>query len=398
MPQIWAGIDAGKTHHHCVVVDEEGKRLLSRKIANDESEILALLSEVAQLADGAPICWATDMAQGGAALLISILLDHGQPLLYLPGRAFHHAARSYRGEGKTDAKDAGIIADQARMRRDLLPLRTGDQISINLRMLTGRRTDLVCDRTRAINRLRATLLEYFPALEAAFDYSTTKTALVLLSEFQTPERLREFRPDELADWIRGRGGYFPNRVAKQALTAAHSQHTTVAAQQVGASIVARLAEQVLELRDEIAAIDAEIQAQLAEHQHAEGLLSVPGFGPLLAAEFLAATGGDMNTFETADRLASIAGLAPAPHDSGRVAGNLQRPRRYNRRLLRACFMAAQVAAAHCPVSKAFYQRKRKEGKNHKQAVLCLARRRINVIWAILRDGKLFTHQPLPAPV
>jgi hypothetical protein len=65
------------------------------------------------------------------------------------------------------------------MRRDLQPVRTGDDISVDLRILTARRTDKACDRTRAINRLRAQLLEYFPALEQAFDYSRSKSVLSL---------------------------------------------------------------------------------------------------------------------------------------------------------------------------------------------------------------------------
>jgi hypothetical protein len=68
-------------------------------------------------------------------------------------------------------------------------VRGGDQISTDLRLLTARRTDLVCDRVRAINRLRATMLEYFPALEAAFDYSK-KAPLILLSGYQTAAALR----------------------------------------------------------------------------------------------------------------------------------------------------------------------------------------------------------------
>jgi len=48
------------------------------------------------------------------------------------GRIIHRAAATYRGDGKTDAKDARIIADQARMRTDLQPVRDGDQISVDL--------------------------------------------------------------------------------------------------------------------------------------------------------------------------------------------------------------------------------------------------------------------------
>ncbi|WP_286139235.1 transposase [Arthrobacter sp. OV608] len=63
----------------------------------------------------------------------------------IPGRVVHHAAATYRRDGKTDGKDARIIADQARMRTDLQPVRGADQISVDLRLLTGRRTDLICD-------------------------------------------------------------------------------------------------------------------------------------------------------------------------------------------------------------------------------------------------------------
>ncbi len=123
------------------------------------------------MAGGDPAVWATDLNAGGAALLIALLAERGQRVLYIPGRIVHHAAATYRGDGKTDAKDARIIADQARMRTDLQPVRGADQISTDLRLLTARRTDLVYDRVRTINRLRATLLEFFPALEAAFEDS-----------------------------------------------------------------------------------------------------------------------------------------------------------------------------------------------------------------------------------
>ncbi len=119
--------------------------------------------------------WAVDLNADGGALLIALLTGHGQRLLYIPGRTVHHASRGYRGDGKTDAKDAYVIADQARMRRDLQPLQEWDEIAVDLKILTGRRYDLAADRTRAINRMRAQLLEYFPALERTFDYAYSRT-------------------------------------------------------------------------------------------------------------------------------------------------------------------------------------------------------------------------------
>jgi transposase len=387
--QLWAGVDAGKVEHHCVVVDAEGQRLLSQRVANDEPALLELIGAVTALASGGDVTWAIDLNAGGAALLITLLFDRDQWLLYIPGRTVYHASGGYRGDGKTDAKDAAVIADQARMRRDLQPLRVGDDIAVELRILTSRRTDLVADRTRAINRLRAQLLEYFPALERAFDYSKSRAALILLTGYQTPDGLRRAGAARLAAWLRKRKARNADVVAATAIEAANAQHTTVAGQQLAAAMVARMAKEVMDLDTEISDTDAMIEDRFRRHRHAEIILSMPGFGVTLGAEFLAATGGDMSLFASVDRLAGVAGLAPVPRDSGRISGNLRRPRRYDRRLLRSCYLAAQIAIRTDLASRTYYDRKRAEGKTHTQAVLALARRRLNVLWAMLRDHAVY---------
>jgi len=388
---VWAGVDAGKADHHCMAIDSDGQRLLSRRVANDETALLEVIAAVTTLADGGEVTWAIDLNAGGAALLITLLIAAEQRLLYIPGRTVHHASGGYRGEGKTDAKDAAVIADQARMRRDLQPLRASDDITVELRILTARRTDLVADRTRAINRLRAQLLEYFPALERAFDYSKSKAALILLTGYQTPDALRRAGTARLAAWLRKRKARNADTVAATAIDAANAQHSIVPGQQLAATVVARLAEEVMALDTEIGDTDAMIEDRFRGHRHAEIILSLPGFGVILGAEFLAATGGDMSAFASADRLAGVAGLAPVPRDSGRISGNLKRPRRYDRRLLRACYLSALVSIRSDPASRTYYDRKRAEGKRHTQAVLALARRRLNVLWAMLRDHS--TYQP-----
>jgi transposase len=383
--QLWAGVDAGKTEHHCVVIDTDGQRLLSQRVANDETLLQELITSVTALADGGEVTWAIDLNHGGAALLITLLITAEQRLLYIPGRTVYHASGGYRGDGKTDAKDAAVIADQARMRRDLQPLRPGDEIAVDLRILTARRADLVVDRTRAINRLRAQLLEYFPALERAFDYSNSKAALILLTGYQTPDGLRRAGTARLEGWLRKRKARNANAVATTAIEAANAQHTIVPGQQIAAAIVARLAKEVTALDTEIGDTETMIEDRFHRHRHAEIILSMPGFGVTLGAEFLAATGADMDAFDSVDRLAGVSGLAPVPRDSGRIHGNLKRPRRYDRRLLRACYLSAQTAIRTDPASRTYYDRKRSEGKTHTQAIIALARRRLNVLWAMLRD-------------
>lgn len=353
VPEIWAGMDIGKEHHHCVVIDAEGKRLLSRRVLNDEAELAALIEDVLAISPDA--LWAVDLNHGGAALLIGLLLQHDQPIAYLTGSAVYRASATYRGEGKTDAKDAFVIADQARMRRDLGLLRPGDETAVTLRTLTGRRLDVVFDRTRAINRLRAGLLEIFPALGRSLRL-IDKEPLVLLTGFQTPAGIRRAGAARIEAWLRKRKVRSAAALARTAVEAAKARSIALPGEAVAAAMVARPAQAFIALDHEIAELDSLIEKEFAAHPYGQLVRSLPGMGANLAAEFFAATGGRLEAFGSADRLAGFAGLAPRPRDSGRVSGNLHRPRRYHRGLLRSLYLSAMVSIACCPASKAFYPR------------------------------------------
>lgn len=157
-----------------------------------------------------------------------------------------------------------------------------------------------------------------------------------------------------------------------------------------AVLVARLARQLLDLNREIKDTDKLITARFRTHPQAAIIESLPGLGPILGTEFIVATGGDLGAFGNSGRLASYAGLVPVPQDSGGVTGNLRRPQRYNRRLRRVFFMAALASLRTNGPSRVFYDRKRSERQGHTQALLALARRLVDVLWALLRDGRTFT--------
>ena len=89
--QGWIGIDAGKGHHHAVLIDRGGQRLLSRRVINDEPDLVALIDTVqGRVVD--PV-WAIDLATGSASLVIALLLQRGQRVVYLPGMAVNRARR-----------------------------------------------------------------------------------------------------------------------------------------------------------------------------------------------------------------------------------------------------------------------------------------------------------------
>ncbi|MEU0470939.1 MULTISPECIES: IS110 family RNA-guided transposase [Amycolatopsis] len=394
--KVWVGIDVGKGFHHACAVDEVGKVVFSRKVANGQAAIEQLIGRTT--AKAAEVVWAVDMTSGAASLLLTLLLATGQPVVSVPGRLVNRMAGAFAGEGKTDAKDAKTIAQTARMRGDLALVTSPDGIVADLRVLTARREDLRADWVRGVNRLRELLASIFPALERAFDYST-RSALVLLTGFQTPAVIREAGSSGLSAYLTEHGAWARGipAMADKALAAAAEQTVALPGESVTAPLIARLARQLLDLDREIKDLDEQLGDRFADHPHAEHITSVDGFGPILGAQLLADTGGDLHTtFGTSARLAAHAGLAPVPRDSGRVRGNLHRPKRYHRGLRRVFYLAA-LSSIKRPnsASRRFYQRKRTEGKIHTQAVIALARRLVDVIWALLRDGREFHHSPPP---
>ncbi|GHH45930.1 transposase [Streptomyces candidus] len=98
--------------------------------------------------------------------------------------------------------------------------------------------------------------------------------------------------------------------------------------------------------------------------------------------------GDGTGLPTAAHLASYAGLAPAARSSGTSIHGKHAPRGGNRQLKRAMFLSA-FTALHDPASRTYYDKCRARGKTHTQALLRLARQRISVLFAMLRDGTFY---------
>jgi transposase len=90
------------------VLDASGTELLSRKVENDEADIARLIDETLSLAER--IVWAVDQPGGSAALLLALLWERNQRVFYVPGLSVDRARDTYRGESKTDARDAHVIA------------------------------------------------------------------------------------------------------------------------------------------------------------------------------------------------------------------------------------------------------------------------------------------------
>jgi transposase len=383
---VAVGIDVAKDFHWVQAVDRRDSQLLfSGSVDNTPAAIAGLVEWLEGLHDHAPVTVGIDVVGGIASLLTAMLLEAQIKVVHVSGLAVNRAREGTSGgEHKSDPRDAAVIADRVRHRRDLRAIEPIGELDTEIRLLVARRRELVGDQTRRINRLRDLLASIHPGLEHVVD-PTTKASQQLLRRYVTPAEIRRAGRRRLTEHIL-RAGHIPRRhaeeLAEKALAAAHEQTIAVTGERVAADLIRELATEAAGTRDRLARLDRDLEASLERHPDAALIQSLPGMGATLAAEFIAEA-GNIERFPTPDKLAAAAGLTPVLKQSGKVR-YLQRAHGGNKTLKRVFFQSAFCSLSH-PDSKAFYRRKRDERKTHHQAVLALARRRVNVLHAMLRN-------------
>jgi transposase len=388
---VKVGIDVAKEFHWVVIVAAgTGKVLVSRRVDNDPGSIDALINQLRQAeADHGDLTAAIDLMGGVASLLTAMLLDAGIRLVHVPGLVVNRARRASKGgEAKSDPRDAHTIAEQLRLRDDWREVTAEEEITLDLRMLVSRRRELVIDQTRRLNRLRETVAGFFPGLERVVDV-TNLSDLRLLARYVTPEQVCQAGQGGLIEHLLNVGvrRNYAESLASKAILAAQAQHVVVPGEARMAEFAREFAADAIAARRRIAELEAQIADGLDRHPDAALVRSLPGMGAILTAEFLAEA-GDLTRFSNADQLASAAGLAPVLQQSGKM-NYLRRATAGSKHLKFIFYQSAFCAIRTDPLSKAFYQRKRAEGKRHHQALIALARRRINVLYALLRTRQTY---------
>ena len=384
--RICVGIDAAKTTHWAVAVDEGGRVVLDRAVENDPQAIDALVADLRGL--GGDVVIGIDVVGSFARFLEAVLLAEGFALVHTPGLAVNRAGQGFTGgERKSDPRDARTIAELVRT-RDLRPILPDDETLVALRLKVGRRRDLTEDQTRRLSRLRGLLCGIFPALERTLDV-TCKAPLALLARFVTPAEIRRAgRARLMAHLKKTPHLHGLDALIDRALDAARAQRVAVPGEAATADLVRELAREALEARAKIARIDRDLETLLADHPDGALIRSLPGMGAVLAAELIAAM-GDTARFASADALASAAGLAPVQRQSGK-SNRWRRAVGGDKALKRVFYQSAFCAVStKDPLSRTFYDRKRAEGKHHTQALIALARRRVTVVWTMLQRRETF---------
>ncbi len=340
MAQVIIGVDPHKLSATIEVIDGHEKLLDSGRFTTDRAGYAAMRTYVKSWPDRV---WAVEGANGVGRPLAQRLLEAGEQVVDVPAKLAARVRLFDTGHNrKTDALDAHSIAVVAVRTGNLRVLKVDGELEA-LRMLADRREALTRHRVQTVDRLQALLAELLPG-QAKKD----------ITALQAKTMLAGVRPRDVAGRTR-------RRIAAEELA-------------------------------ELIAVDSKIKKATAELKvmvlaRNSRLMAIHGVGPVVAARILADV-GDVARFADRNRFASWTGTAPLDASSGEQ--NRHRlSRAGNRRMNHMIHIAAVTQLRLDTEGRAYYRRKRADGKKPMEAMRCLKRRISDAVYRqLVADAQL----------
>lgn len=386
------GIDIAKHTHQASVMNPDGSLIgKSIKISNTSSGFEAF---IAKLKDIDPDLSHFEFGMESTGHYWLNLYTHLSDLgctVHVINPVQSDALRGlYIRQTKNDIKDSAIIADVIRIGR-YCETTVSDDKMLALRDLTRQRFYLV-DMISDLKRKSLTLIDrIFPEYPKLFSDTFGSTSLELLANCNTPEDIIAIDTDKLVEMLSTASkGRFKREKAEKIKTAAQNSFGALLCTDSTSFMLKQFVEQIKFLENQLDELNEMISERLAEFN--SPITSITGIGDVLGASILSEI-GDISRFESADKLAAFAGIDPTVSQSGNFLGTKNKmSKRGSPYLRRAIWLAATAAILHDPAIKAFYDRKKAQGKHHYVCVGYICRKLINIIFSVLKSGQ--PYQPV----
>ncbi|MFY1650534.1 IS110 family transposase [Solwaraspora sp. WMMB762] len=393
---LFVGDDWAEDHHDVEVMDASGRRLARARLPEGVAGMTRLHAMIGQ-ALGDDIDTDDD-----ARVRIGIETDRGPWVQALvaagytvyavnPLQASRYRERLALSGAKSDAADAHMLADMVRTDSHQLRPIAGDTADAQaVKVVTRTHKTLVWERTRAGQRLRHALRDYFPAALTAFADLDAPDALELLAKAPDPAAAARLSLTQISAALkRARRRDIPAKAAtiQAALRAEHLGQPAVVTAAYAASVRALVALLVT-LNEQVKALQGQVEDHFGRHPDAEIILSQPGLGAVLGARVLAEFGDDHDRYATAKARKNYAATSPITRASGKkrtVAARFV----HNDRLIDALMTQAFSALHTSPGARAYYDRQRARGAGYNAALRQLANRLVGILHGCLKTGTVY---------
>lgn len=388
MIKLIIGIDIGKRYHQATVIDESGTMLGgSIRFPNSITGAELFLKRVSAVnPEGLPLAFGLEATGHYWLPLHAYLTEKGHQIVVLnpyQSDAFRKVSMS---STKTDKEDAFLIAELLRF-GSFPQTKIADEDTVALRRLTRFRLSLNQQVTDSKRRILTILDQVFPEFESMFSDIFGKTGRSLLKRYPTPEEMETVSLRKLTTLITKLSkGRFKKEKAQEVLEKAKTSFgITLALESL--TLQLKILLETLEFTEkQLHVVDSEIEHILSDTCV---LLTLPGVSKTLAAAILSEI-GDIKRFKNSSQLVSFAGINPTVRQSGNFLGNRNHMSKKGSPYLRLALWQASITSARFnPVLKEYYQLKIKEGKSHMTVIGAVARRLTGIIFAMLRDQKVF---------
>jgi transposase len=391
------GDDWAQDHHDVEIVDDQGRRLVRRRLPEGVEGIAGLHALIAASAPGE---WADlDPAEAASQVKVGIETDRGpwvQALIAAgyevfainPMSASRYRERHSTSGAKSDAGDAHVLAEIVRLdRAHHRPVAGDSELGEAIKLVARSHQSLVWDRTRHVLRLRSVLREFFPAALDAFADLDAADALELLRLAPDPDRAARLSMARIRSALRRarRRQIEEKASAIQAALRAPALRQPGQVQAALAAITASQVRLIATLNTEIAGLGEVVAAHFGRHRDAEIYASQPGLGVILAARVLGEFGDDPHRFADAKARKNYAGTSPVTRASGTRKVVLARYAR-NQRLADAVQQQAFGSLKGSPGARAYYDRLRARNVGHQAALRQLANRLVGILHGCLKTA------------
>jgi transposase len=379
----FCGIDVAKRKHVVLVLDEQGQVVKPPvTIHNTRAGFEQLHRVLSSLAGSVSIGME---ATGHYWLTLFENLSDRYPVTVLNPMQIHAYRRSGVRKCKTDQADAFWIADFVRI-GNRPPTNQSTPLLLQLRELTRFRSRLSEQIGDCKRKILSVLDRVFPEYETVFSDVFLRSSRQLLIEAVSAQDFADFDLCELTQRLQSASrGHFGQEKAESI--------QQLACQSVGINFLADavrvemrcLIEQIELLETQRCLLDeklADLMDQIPQH-----ITTIPGVGHVTGAAILAEI-GDVQRFEAPEKLVAYAGVDAAVYQTGQFeAKEMHMSKRGSPYLRHALWQAAFAASRHDPELRAYYQRKRAEGKDHGVALGAICRKLLHRIYVILKEQR-----------
>ena len=398
MQYTYVGIDSHKDTHTAVFIDCFFEKLGQISFNNLPSEFDAFFDNAQQyLQHGTAFIFGLEDTSSYGRMLAVHLTNRGQRVKHVNALLVARERRNQNIVQKTDAVDAECTARVLLSKFSELPDADTQDIYWVLRSLVTRRDFLVKNKSAAKAQLHGFIMQHYPNYNQFFSNIDCKTSLSFFERYPSPGLLKHTTVEELTEFLQHTGGsYYTLDFACNML--ATLQDTAVQHQEFRDSVIQSTIRQIRFDAEEIDQLDEAMSVFLKKFNCT--LTSMNGIDTVTAARMRAYI-GDIKKFSTPAKLARYAGIAPVTYASGKK--DMQYANQRGNRLLNSLFynLAVRVSYSYGKTNRVvnsfffnYYQRKISDGKTKRQALKCVQRRLVSIIWTMLTNNEDYVNPPM----